>query len=309
MKLGKNSVPSSSSKSKADKLKKDLEKEGMCVYLMIYGEHCGHCHNAMPDWIKLEKLLEKDNMAVAWSIEAGALSSFFSGESSKIGTPMVLAVPEFRHIHVNKGANSISSYDKNEAPTFENLQKWYHSTRPKSTPKSKSKKGGGCGCNSSPAPQDFKFFGGGKSRKSRKSMKSKKTKKSKKMKKTRKSKKSHSRKRRTHRKTKRGGQAYGTKAHDDEFRRRKAALAKRKSDPTAPTVLEDANERKSGVNMFADLLKEGVNIPLSKSAQRRYEKPASPSSKYRASLAAPEGSAVEVEELDSPRGRSRTVGF
>ena len=129
------------------------------------------------------------------------------------------------------------------------------------------------------------------------------------MKKTRKSKKSHSRKRRTHRKTKKGGQEYGTKAHDDEFRRRKAALDKRKSDPTALTVLEDANERKSGVNMFADLLKEGVNIPLSKSAQRRYEKPASPSSKYRASLAAPEGSAVEVEELDSPRGRSRTVGF
>jgi hypothetical protein len=296
MKLGKNSVPSSSSKSKADKLKKDLEKEGMCVYLMIYGEHCGHCHNAMPDWIKLEKLLEKDKMAVAWSIEAGALSSFFSGESSKIGTPMVLAVPEFRHIHVNKGANSISSYDKNEAPTFENLQKWYHSTRPKSN--SKSKKGGGCGCNSSsPAPQDFKFFGGGKSRKSRKSMKSKKTKKSKKMKKTRKSKKSHSRKRRTHRKTKKGGQAYGTEEHSRELARRRAALAKRRSDPNEPTVLEDAMGRKSGVIVFRDFLKKGVNIH------------ASPSSKYRASLAAPEGAAVEVKELDSPRGRSTTVGF
>lgn len=304
MKLGKNSVPSSSSKSKADKLKKDLEKEGMCVYLMIYGEHCGHCHNAMPDWIKLEKLLEKDKMAVAWSIEAGALSSFFSGESSKIGTPMVLAVPEFRHIHVNKGNNSISSYDKHEAPTFENLQKWYHTTRPKSTPKSKSKKGGGCGCNSSPAPQDFKFFGGGKSRKSRKSMKSKKTKKSKKMKKTRKSKKSHSRKRRTHRKTKKGGQAYGTREHEDEFRRRREALAKRKSDPTAPTVYEDAMERREGVKMLKNYMKEQLNLDT----QRRYEKPASSSSNYRASLAAPEGAAVDVDS-DSPRERSRTVGF
>lgn len=235
MKLGKNSVPSSSSKSKAGQLKKDLEKEGMCVYLMIYGEHCGHCHNAMPDWIKLEKMLEKDKMAVAWSIEAGALSSFFSGESSKIGTPMVLAVPEFRHIHVNKGNNSISSYDKNEAPTFENLQKWYHSTKPKS----KSKKGGGCGCNSSsPAPQDFKFLGGGKSRKSRKSMKSKKTRKSKKMKKTRKSKKSHSRKRKTHRKTKKGGQAYGTDAHARELARRREAIKQGKN------VLQDRDERK-----------------------------------------------------------------
>jgi thiol-disulfide isomerase/thioredoxin len=299
MKLGKNSVPSSSSKSKAGQLKKDLEKEGMCVYLMIYGEHCGHCHNAMPDWIKLEKMLEKDKMAVAWSIEAGALSSFFSGESSKIGTPMVLAVPEFRHIHVNKGNNSISSYDKNEAPTFENLQKWYHSTKPKS----KSKKGGGCGCNSSsPAPQDFKFLGGGKSRKSRKSMKSKKTRKSKKMKKTRKSKKSHSRKRKTHRKTKKGGQAYGTDAHARELARRREAIKQGKN------VLQDRDERKSGVNMLTDYLKKQVNIPLSESAQRRYEKPASPSSKYRASLAAPEGAAVDVEP-GSPRGRSKTVGF
>lgn len=60
--------------------------------------------------------------------------------------------------------------------------------------------------------------------------------------------------------------------------------------------------------MLTDYLKKQVNIPLSESAQRRYEKPASPSSKYRASLAAPEGAAVDVEP-GSPRGRSKTVGF
>ena len=182
MKLGEKSIKLPIDDSEKEKLKEDIETSGMCVYLMIYGEHCGHCVNAMPDWIKFENHLKNDEMASAWAIEAGALKEL-GIPATKLGNLDIMAVPEFRHIHVGPNSNTVKEWNSS-GHTLDNFKEWYNETKHKQSQKGGGKKSG-CGCGKVKFSLPFmggktKKNGNGKGGKAKRARKAKKSKKSKK---------------------------------------------------------------------------------------------------------------------------------